>query len=1512
MPSARTDVNWKLLWLSTGVLVVMIVGIFITYKYTSARRRRNFLAWGDEAVAKGQYTQAADDYSHALTLKPNDPDVELELGDVLAKMSLGAPDATTATELATRAANCWQGALNARPGSMPALQRLFEYHLKLSQTTPSTAQFSSVRDLAERIASLDSNDARAQSYRHIAALQPWLYGAEQAGKLAQSHIDALTNLVKKDPSDMDRLHWLVMAKLAQASDFKKQSDTASATTALSDAGDLCKTALAGGAKSAGDFYGVAGLFVTIANACDDSDKTLAMEQADRALARQAIDQARTLATASDPAYQAINLSAAEIDAQQGDRAAAETIYRELLARAPSERVVLDYARFLTVDADRYDDALNLLLAEKSANPATSNPAIANASPATVPAPNGDKILRLQALLEIAQIRIAQCSVGAGMPGEDRRIALAKQACDEATAALGIGPETLKLQARFAEMQGRDIEAIQLLNRADDLLQKSKGNPDVEIAYFKAIAFDGIHETDKAIDLLHKVINQSRSYVPARMLLVTVLLGQAGNDPGGLMRIEADQQLLALEKNQPDDPNVIGLRISYLVSGPHTDDEAAQVKMLFDRLPETTRHQQIQKARIAVAIGDNDDAIRLLKANPVDLANDPQASALLAQAQAGGAPVGIGVGAAGVGTTGAGPAGTDDFSRELSAGKSALSAGAAEDAIAHLTHARQLNPSSGEVVDLLFQAALTAQDWNLAAACEKQLADNNSDQVNGLTYQIRLELARGQMDLALASARELSQKLPDLAASWTLLGKSLLAAGQVKEASGDFDRALSLRRDDLDAVKGQIQCAELMNESVVAAEKIASARQAYPDDADLRELELIHELTYGNLADVMSAHEQLATAEPDRADVQIDLARVYLQAAATESITDAAASAQHLARARTLLTGAVQRWPENQSCLVWAATAALQARDEPAGEKYLRTLLDQSWNDPVVAIQLAMFLSSFQRYDDAIAVLLPLTRDPAPENPRVEKTLSELYVAAKRPADAEAFLRAVLAKHAGDAPVEFFLGIVLIDEQKFDEAIGQLTAALTADPGNAEALYNRGLAELRKSPPSADLAIADLTAARDRNPVSPEIRLALAQVYVAQANPAMAIAELESALPLMPLNKSVRQTLLDLYSTASPPQWDKVAALTADAEAMPQLQNDPTWPFYQAEMEMAHDNIGAAADKIHDAIREAPADATLPRAGLEILLAAREYPKVIEKSELILKGGSPVWWASLLDGEAKYLSGDKDGALPLFTAALDGTASDLPAAIIAAKAIAGTAGKDQALALLQKESGRPADWRLVSAEMLWDQRDDADAITTVDACLADLASLSADNQRIALELATDIYAHARPSPQWDKAHDAYLKLLNLRPNDVTVLNNLACFLADETIPPRLDEALTYSQRAYNLLRSTGHIDPAIADTEGWVLTLQGKADQAIPILEPVVEQLPLPDTNYHLAEAYLQKLNPHEAQRRLQLAQALADEATKKGTPISAALQSRIDNAMSRAQLMILQQEPVGTSQPAGQ
>jgi tetratricopeptide (TPR) repeat protein len=188
-----------------------------------------------------------------------------------------------------------------------------------------------------------------------------------------------------------------------------------------------------------------------------------------------------------------------------------------------------------------------------------------------------------------------------------------------------------------------------------------------------------------------------------------------------------------------------------------------------------------------------------------------------------------------------------------------------------------------------------------------------------------------------------------------------------------------------------------------------------------------------------------------------------------------------------------------------------------------------------------------------------------------------------------------------------------------------------------------------------------------------------------------------------------------------------------------------------------------------------------------------------------------------------------------------------------------------------------------------------SIKTLESVLARQDELSREDKINAYRFGGTLYLMVSDA---QKSADCYKKLLELAPDDMTALNNLAVLLAEVMQPPNPKDGLVYSQRAHELMKKGGRRDPLVLDTHGWLLVLSGQTDEGIEVLRTALQIRKIPDAYYHLGEAYLRKKFADQALRELELALDLYKQMKEQKQPVDPSLEGKIENALTRANIEV--------------
>lgn len=335
-------------------------------------------------------------------------------------------------------------------------------------------------------------------------------------------------------------------------------------------------------------------------------------------------------------------------------------------------------------------------------------------------------------------------------------------------------------------------------------------------------------------------------------------------------------------------------------------------------------------------------------------------------------------------------------------------------------------------------------------------------------------ARAALEQAVARAPELTEAHRDLAAVQTRLGKSVEAA---------LSRARYLR---------------LEGDARAAVQLLAPIQQKHPDDVSLG----------------------LALAEADYEaerypDTQALLERLRAQAPGdTRVLTDlynAETALQHYDRALEALDALARLTPKDLEVKKRRAETLQRLQRYPEAEQLLTQLRDQEPGNPARHYDLGVFLRLSSKRPDRLTA-------------------------------AEASLRRALELRPDHAGTHYHLGVLLEETGRHAESVSELRRALDLNPAltDAYAVLGRSYMALGDTATAAEMTrLQHRLTAREAEekqlalpqgaaPATPQVRLRLAEFYVARGRLRDALRELEAVEHADPRSRPVHRRLEQLY------------------------------------------------------------------------------------------------------------------------------------------------------------------------------------------------------------------------------------------------------------------------------------------------------------------------------------------------------------------------------------------------
>ena len=1548
-------VNTKFLTILTCVVLGLAAVGVLAKKFLIRESPEKYINAGNQLLSEKKYDEAARNFAHAVALDPKNPGLWVQYGDALNELS------PQDIEYLKRASQAWESALTVQADYKPALDRMMSYWSDWANIYSSDpAVFERLHDTAVRLAAADPKNAAAEVAIVTSVIRPWLVGVEKDPKLIEDEVAKLIELMKKYPENPDLPMFAAQAKLRLAERRRASDPESKAAKDLVDQAVKIVEDSVARKPTAGMYFSAAQVY----HAQEMTDPRTA--ETWREKKKQMYKKASEVATVDDPLYALIHINAAR--AVSDDKAAAEKILRNLMEKMPDDQHVrLALAEQLQTDKSKRAEAM-AILEKPFADTTLRGPKAAMA-----------RNLQTTTLVMLTDLRLDQY----GAAKEEQRKQLIEPIRDgiaKIETKDGVGPRSLRLKGKLLRLQGQNIEAIQTLERAKQLAESRYGNMEQagaaverwEIIDMLARAYIDGNQIGQAKQLLTGLVNKFPTYDPARMLLAQILIKDGSYEEA---RVHVDYFL----RKDPNNPEVQKMWIQLqdpkaVARDPSRDAERTKIREAYAKLPEATKPEVLDKVNAAMVIGNQDDATRLLnkaqKEYPGDysvarmavnvyratgeLDNAKQAVAIALKAN----PTDEKLQILSRQVADLTPENLikiqeeelkknpDEFVRNMGLANIARRRNKPAEALSYLQAAQKIKPDNPEVNALIFGHYLAQKQWEPAERMLDSLSKGNMDLANGVLFRFRLAMAKEDYQTAQNFAKQLTQRMPEFGQSWLALAQAQQAMNQYEEALKNYNEALLKMSDNTDAMRGSIECYYALNKPNDARLRIRDARRAAPANNYFLELEINHELTYGEPEKAIAPREEQLKRNPERMQAVLALGQAYL-ATARSYIGKTGKESQidpMFAKARDQFRSGITKWPDEIAFYAYyAETAArsgvlgdseqmlkqLAARDkwkdrtEPQmllaeyygitkryaeSETALRAILAKEPKNTEIEIRLANLLISQKKVDEAVKAL-----ETNPDDSKVARRKVEILLSNNRIDDADAALEEILKRTPSNLEMLQLASSVQITRGKFAEAQAKLDRAFELDPDNATTHYFTGL--LLMNQPKADIpkAMEHLTKGKNSPSMGIDARFALSECLRRQSNVDGAIRELEAALQSQPTNKRVRLALITAYLGLQPPRTVDAERTIKEGQRLPNMADDPDYMQHEVTI-LANKDPKKAAELINKVLASNPDDKELQRKALDLLLKSGNYKEVGTRVADIVQKDPNAWWAYQARAVASRYLGRKDDALKDFEAALDATIKikDDFASNDVIRTMGDVIGPDEAIVRIRPRADDPSKggdkWKIMIARLLQTKGDTQGSIRVLESVLAREQDLERDDRINAYRFGGTLYLLVSDA---NKSAECYKKLLELVPEDMTALNNLACLLAEIMQPPDPKQGLIYSQRAFDLMQKGGRRDPLVLDTHGWLLTRCDQTDQGIDVLRQSLQLKRIPDAHYHLGEAYLKKGFADQALRELEIGLDLYKKMKEEKQPVDPALEGKIENALTRANIAARSKRSTAANAPAG-
>ncbi len=733
---------------------------------------------------------------------------------------------------------------------------------------------------------------------------------------------------------------------------------------------------------------------------------------------------------------------------------------------------------------------------------------------------------------------------------------------------------------------------------------------------------------------------------------------------------------------------------------------------------------------------------------------------------------------------------------------------------------------------------------------------------GYLGRARCEYSAGHADAAVASARQATTLDPHRLEAWYLLGDLYRAIKRPDDALAAYDRALTIKAQDFDAIaykamtllsinrmkeaEAEIKRLNNLRPHAILA-KYLKAYLYYQEKKNNEAINLLQEvlkdnpdnpqanLLYGTINYALK-NDEIALSSFNRVLSTTELPEARLLLAATQLRMGANADV-----AKTLEPLLAQR--NNAKAFLLAGQAALNQGEFERGMAYLGQASTLDPKDTVIRGTLAQsqLLTGDQQGVQGLESVITAN----PDDPQAYLLLAASQVGKADFTNALATLHKMAAAQPANALPSVLMGRIYLMQRNPVAARKAFEQSLSLDAGflpAASALANLDIEE--KKPAAARERFKHILA---KSPGNLGALMGQARIALALGDQKGYVSSLGQAIQSHPgAFEPVSQLTLYYMNQAHQPEL----ALEVAKKAAHANNGNPVFL----------DNLGLAqlgAGHKKDAVDT--------------------YTNVTNRAP-----NSAVAWYHL--AWAQRVAGDMNAALKSLQKSIRLTPNYLDAHIALAGVYAALGQQDNALrearAIQTLHPQAAAGYNLEAELAARFKKPDASLNALARAYQTAPTSDTAATYHLALLRAKKTDQAAQVAQQWLKQHAddnvfrmylagtylqsqqtgqaiaEYRRIIKTAPNHVMALNNLAALLEEQNDSASRD----YARRAYGLQPG----NPVVMDTYGWSLLLQGKIQEATPILKQAAQAMPkAPAVQYHWAVALAKSGQTVEAQALLQ-------------------------------------------------
>ncbi len=318
--------------------------------HRSAGDPQRLVSQGDDAMQKGDWEAAEGFYKIAASIDPNNTDTLVKYGDALERLTLKEP---TYLQLAR---SQWDKAVSIDPRCTPALERLLKSYWDQLELSARADLFGQVRVVADKLLAVHPGDIKVLGKKYIATVRQWRQTSTVSRPEASATVDAMQELIKKDPENAELPLHYADARVEQGREAIDGANRIEGDRLFLDAKSTMTAACAAHPDSAAFHFYAYKIYRQLADTDPKGNpekKEAVKERVEEyaKLADDALNRAQALAAkldpAKDPMAAEIQFTAANWASERGNDKVAEGIVRGFYdAHRDDQRARLAMARLL--------------------------------------------------------------------------------------------------------------------------------------------------------------------------------------------------------------------------------------------------------------------------------------------------------------------------------------------------------------------------------------------------------------------------------------------------------------------------------------------------------------------------------------------------------------------------------------------------------------------------------------------------------------------------------------------------------------------------------------------------------------------------------------------------------------------------------------------------------------------------------------------------------------------------------------------------------------------------------------------------------------------------------------------------------------------------------------------------------------------------------------------------------------------------------------------------------------